>query len=48
MQSWGSGEKYTFIDNLALAIELGDYNTDFKWIDIQNKSEKEIVELIKK
>ena len=34
--------KNSFMDNLAIATDLGKYNSDFAWIDIQNKTEEEI------
>lgn len=38
--------KHSFMDNLAIATDLGKYNSDFKWIDIQNTSEEEINKII--
>lgn len=38
--------KHSFMDNLAISTDLGKYNSDFKWIDIQNKTEEEITKMI--
>ncbi len=38
--------KRSFMDNLAVSTDLGKYNSDFKWIDIQNKTEEEIKKII--
>ena len=38
--------KHSFMDNLAIATDLGKYNSNFKWIDIQNTSEEEINKII--
>lgn len=34
--------KEAFMDNIAIAVDLGNYNSNFKWIDIQGKSIEEI------
>lgn len=39
--------KNASMDNLAIAFNLGDLNTNFEWIDIQGKNQTEINEIYK-
>lgn len=40
--------KHSTMENIAIATDLGNYNTNFKWIDLQGKTDDEIEKLIKK